>query len=196
MNLTLGTVVSTAVQSVREPRLTFAQLRALDLPRQSLWEGLIVVVALSVLLAELGNVILMASLPEASDAQPFLSPFALGGMQLGIFVITIFLIDWVGRIMGGAGDLNGAILAIVWVQVIMVLLQVVQTVLLLVAPGLSALVLIAGLGMFLYLLAAFIAELHGFTSVGRTFAMILFVLMGVALGLSFILTLIGVTVPR
>lgn len=56
--------------------------------------------------------------------------------------------------------------------------------------------MIVGLGLFLYLLAAFVAELHGFASVGRTFAMILFVLMGVALGLSFILTLIGVTVPR
>ena len=196
MNLSFGSVVSLAVQSVKDPRLTFAKLRTLDLPRQTLWEGLLLVVVVSVLLAEIGNMILLASLPETVEQPAFLSPFVLGGMQFGIFLITIFLIDWVGRAMGGTGTLDGAILAIVWLQVIMVMLQLVQTVLLILAPGLTAFVLIAGLGLFLYLLAAFVAELHGFASVGRTFAMILFVLMGVALGLSFILTLIGVTVPR
>ncbi|QFU08533.1 Yip1 domain protein [Rhodobacteraceae bacterium THAF1] len=196
MNPTFSGLINLAVQTVREPRLTFSQLRTLDLPRQALWEGLVLVVALSVLLAEIGNMILLAGLPD--DAQPtsFLSPFVLGGMQFGIFIVTIFLIDWIGRMMGGTGDLDGAILSIVWLQAIMVMLQVVQTVLFILAPPIAGLAVIVGLGLFLYLLAAFVAELHGFASVGRTFAMILFVLMGVALGLSFILTLIGVTVPR
>lgn len=192
---TFGGLVRLAVRTVREPRPVFTELRALYLPREALWQALIAVVAVSVILAELVNMVLAAALGGPAG-QPILSPLAFAGIQLGILLLSVALIDRVGRMMGGRGDLDGAILAVVWLQFVMVCLQIVQSVLLLLFPFGAALVVILGIAIFLYLLTAFVAELHGFDSTGRVFAMILFVLMGVALGLSFVLTLAGVTVPR
>lgn len=195
-SLNPGTLVRLAIETIRSPRPTFAALRSLDLPRQALWEALLLVVALSVILAELGNLIVMAFTTAEAEAAQFLSPFAFGAIQLFILALSVFLIDRIGRAMGGHGRTEDAILAVTWLQFVMICLQVVQTAFLFILPGVAALILIAGLVLFLYLLTAFVAELHGFEHQGRVFAMILFVMVGVALGLSFILTLLGVTVPR
>ena len=185
-----------AADSVRAPRPTFARLLALGIPRQVLWEALILVVVVSVILAELGNMILRATIGADGEAPQFLSPFAFGALQFVVLVTSALLIDRVGRAMGGTGDLAAALLAVTWLQFVMIVLQLIQSVLLLVLPGAAGIVLILGIVLFLYLLTAFVAELHGFVSMGRTFAMIFFVMMGVALALSFVLTLTGVAVPR
>ncbi|WP_375261312.1 YIP1 family protein [Palleronia sp.] len=194
--LNLGTLVRLAAETVRAPQETFAALRSLNLPRQTLWEALLLVVVISVILAELGNLILVAFTPVASDAPQFLSPFAFGVLQFVILALSVVLIDRIGRGMGGQGRPEDAILAVTWLQFVMICLQIVQTLFLFILPGVAALILIGGLVLFLYLLTAFVIELHGFASHGRVFAMILVVMVGVALGFSFILTLLGVTVPQ
>ncbi|SPJ22725.1 Yip1 family protein [Palleronia abyssalis] len=195
-DLSFGTLLRLAGETVRDPRVTFARLRNLDLPQGALWEALVLVVVVSVLMAELGNMLLLATIPEGTDAPQFLSPFVFGALQFVILAVSVILIDRVGRAMGGEGRVEDALLAVVWLQFIMICLQVVQSAFLFILPGVAGLILIAGIGLFLYLLTAFVAELHGFASMGRVFGMILVVLVGVALGLSFILTLTGVTVPR
>lgn len=191
----LGGLVRLAVRTVREPRPVFAELRALSLPRDVLWQALAAVVIVSVILAEIVNMVLAAALGGPAG-QAFLSPLAFVGIQFAILALSVLLIDRVGRMMGGTGDLDGAVLAVAWLQFVMVCLQIVQSAVLLVFPVGAALIVLAGVAVFLYLLTAFVTELHAFDSKGRVFAMILFILMGVALGLSFLLTLAGVTVPR
>ncbi len=181
-----------AVETVRQPRPTFGRLMSLNLPRDVLWQALALTLILSTLITELTSVFLA----PAPDGGFVISPLMLVTVQAAVPVLTIFLIHWLGRGMGGTGRLEDAILAVTWLQVVMLGLQLVQIVALALLPPLSGIVVIAGLALFLYLLTAFIAELHGFASMGRVFGMILFVLVGVALGLSFVLTLIGVTVPR
>ncbi len=191
----LGGLTSLAVRTVKEPRPVLAELRAMNLPREVLWQALAAVVLVSVIMAELVNMVL-ASTMGGPAGQPIVGPLAFVGIQFAILLLSVLLIDRVGRMMGGTGDLDGAIVAVTWLQVVMVCLQVVQSLLLLLVPFVAALVVIGGIALFLFLLTAFVTELHGFRSTGRVFAMILFVLMGVALGLSFVLTLAGVTVPR
>lgn len=191
----IGGLGRLTARTVTEPRAVYAELRAMNLPQEVLWQALVAVVAVSVILAEMVNLVLAATLGGPAG-QPILSPLAFAGIQLAVLSLSVLLIDRVGRMMGGQGDLSGAILAVVWLQFVMVCLQVVQSLLLLLFPFGAALVVLLGIAIFLYLLTAFVAELHGFASMGRVFAMILFVLMGVALGLSFVLTLAGVTVPQ
>ncbi len=192
----LGGLVRLALRTIREPRATFAALRALDLPREALWQAMVLVVVVSVLLAEAVNLVLAAIVPAAGAGTPLAGPFAFGGIQLAMLFLSVVLIDRIGRLMGGTGDLDGAILAVTWLQFIMICLQVVQSAALVLFPFGAAVIVLLGIALFLYLLTAFVAELHGFPSMGRTFAMILFVFMGVALGFSFLLSLAGVTVPR
>ncbi len=185
-----------AVDTVRAPRPTFARLRALELDLSTLWQALLLVVVLSIVLAELVNMYLLATI--GTDAQPtlLLSPFFFGVIQLAFLLISVFMIHRIGRAFRGTGDLADAMLAVTWLQFVMVCLQVVQGVLLILMPPLAGIVMLLGLALFFWLLTNFVAELHDFHSLGRVFGMILFVLVGVALGLSFLLTLAGVTIPR
>lgn len=201
MNLMSPRVLMQLLAStLRAPRETFAGLLALRLDRATLWQALLLVVVLSMLLAVLGGVFLAVSQGGTTPPpeQPFvmLSPLVIGLVQLAVLVVSVFLIDWVGRRFRGTGDLGGAILVVTWLQFVMVCLQVIQTLLILVAPGLAGVVTLLGMVLFFWLMTNFIAQLHGFTSLGRVFGMILFVMVGVALGLSLLLTLAGVTVPR
>ncbi len=194
--LTLRGLLRLALQTVRQPRTTLGALLALDLPRQALWLAMVLVVVVSVILAEIVNIVLVATVGDGDVTGPVLSPFAFGGIQMMILILSVVLIDRVGRMMGGTGTVEGAILAVTWLQFIMICLQVAQSVALVLFPFGATVIVLFGVALFLYLLTAFVAELHGFASMGRTFGMILMVFVGVALGLSFILTLAGVTVPR
>lgn len=193
--ISLRTLLPLAVDSVRAPRPTFARLMQISISREALWQALILVVILSVLLADATTrVVLMGRDTEVEAVM--LSPILFSAVQLGVLVLTIFSIFWVGRAMGGTGSFRGGLLVVVWLQFVMICLQLVQSVAMLLVPPLSGIVVIAGLVIFMWLLTNFIAELHGFASLGRVFGMIMFCLIGVALGLAFLLTLIGVGVPQ
>ncbi|TRD20752.1 Yip1 family protein [Palleronia caenipelagi] len=194
VDLSPGGLVRLAAQSVKAPRPTMRRLLDLNLPASVLWHALALVIVLSVILAELGNILIRAALPPGMSPPVFLSPVLFGALQFAAMVVIIGLVDRVGRAMGGKGDFAGALMTVTWVQAIMVLLQIAQSLMLFIAPPFAGLLLIAGVVLFFYLLSAFVAELHGFASVGRTFAMILFVMVGVALAISFFLTLSGVTI--
>ncbi|MBJ3763013.1 YIP1 family protein [Maribius pontilimi] len=182
--------------TLRAPRPTFARLMALKIDRVTLWQTLLLVVVLSIFVGEVSNLVLVAMLP-ADGARPLLlTPLTLGLIQMAILVVSVFLIDWIGRSFGGKGRFPDAILAVAWVQFIMMCLQILQFVAMLLVPPLAGLILLAGMVLFFWLLTNFIAELHGFDNLGKVFGMIVMVLIGVALGLSFLLTLVGVTVPR
>lgn len=181
-----------SIETVKAPRSTFARLMALDLDRTTLWQALMLTVAVSILLGEAMTYVLSSRMGEPMPR--IVTPLTLAVIQGSFLIVTVFLIDFVGRMMGGTGRFADAILAMAWLNAVMIVLQVVQLVLAVALPPLFGLVVLVQVVLSLYLLTAFIAELHGFGSMARVFGMILFVLMGVALGLSFILTLSGVTV--
>jgi hypothetical protein len=123
-------------------------------------------------------------------------PGATAFIQLLLLVVMVFAIFWIGRAMGGTGSFEEAILLVAWLQFIMVCLQVIQAVALMFFPGVVvALIGMAGVALFLWLLTNFVAVLHGFSSLFQVFIMILVSAFAIAFGLSIILTLIGVTVP-
>lgn len=195
--LSLNNLVPLAVDSLRAPRPTFARLLQVPVTQTTLWQALILVVVLSILLAGLTAAIApQPAVPQDAPAGPTLSPFLFGAMQFALFAGMAWLIDVVGRKFDGTGDFNGALLAVVWLQFVMVCLQLLQSAVILLIPALLPAVTLLGLVLFLWLLTNFIAELHGFASLGRVFGMILMCLLGVALGLSFIATLMGVTLSQ
>ncbi|SHI39945.1 Yip1 domain-containing protein [Palleronia salina] len=194
---TLGQLV---VSTLRAPRPTFRVLLEMGLPRDVLWQALTLVAVLSLILSVAVNAVFVVQVTGSEQVPPeeiiTLSPLMVGLIQFAVLVVSVFLIDWVGKKFKGTGSFNGAILAVTWLQVMMVGVQLVQMLLLLALPVLGSALTLLGMVLFFWLLTNFIAELHGFTSLGRVFGMILFVMVGVALGLSFLLTLVGITVPR
>lgn len=191
MTLTLNSLVAMAVRTVRNPREGATEVLSLGVPREALWPALALVVTLSILLAKTTAFIVAG---DAGAAMP-LGPLAMGFTQLLLLVLMVFAIFWIGRSFGGTGSFEEAILLVAWLQFIMICLQVVQTFALVFLPVVAGLIGIAGLALFLWLLTNFVAVLHGFTSLGQVFVMIIVSAFGIAFGLSIILTLIGVSIP-
>jgi hypothetical protein len=179
-------------RTVRNPREGAEELLSIGVPREALWPALVLVVVLSILLAQ-GTTLLMTG---SADMSMPVGPAATGFIQLLLLVVMVFAIFWIGRSMGGTGSFEEAILLVAWLQFVMVCVQAVQALALILFPTVVAtLIGMAALALFLWLLTNFIAVLHGFSSLLLVFVMILVSAFGLAFGLSLILTLIGVTVP-
>jgi hypothetical protein len=120
-----------------------------------------------------------------------LAPFAAVGMQAGVNILAIFLMTHVGRLFGGKGRLEDALLLVAWLQALMVAVQAVQVVVLLVMPGLAGLVTILAVALFFWLLTGFVQAMHGFASRPMVLLGVLASLFVAAFVLSFFLILIG-----
>ena len=193
MTLTMNGLLAMAWRTVRNPREGATEILSLGIPREALWPALVLVVVLSILLAQLTS--LMMTGDVGMQEMP-VGPAATGFIQLLLLVVMVFAIFWIGRSMGGTGSFEETILLVAWLQFVMVCIQAAQAVALMLFPTIVAtLIGMAGLVLFLWLLTNFIAVLHGFSSLFQVLVMILVSAFGIAFGLSIILTLIGVTVP-
>ncbi|NCM97616.1 MAG: YIP1 family protein, partial [Rhodobacterales bacterium] len=87
------------------------------------------------------------------------------------------------------GRFDEALILVVWLQFVLLGLQAVQLVAYAVAPLLADLIGLATVALFFWLLTNFVAELHGFKSLGLVFVGVLATLVVMVLGLAFGLAL-------
>ena len=194
MTLTLNSILQMAWRTVLNPREGAEEVLALGVPRDALWTILFLVIVLSIILGQLSN-ILVVQATGAEMGGLLANPIATGVIQLVLLVAGVYAIHGVGRAFGGTGSFDEALLLVGWLQFIMVCLQVVQTALMLILPAMAAMVGVAGLFLFLWLLTHFVAVIHGFRSLGQVFVVILMSLFVFAFFVSLILTIAGVTAP-
>jgi hypothetical protein len=154
---------------------------------------LVLMAVVAALLVHLG--LKVAPLPddENTAVQALLgSPFRTALVQLVVQQVTVFLIHFVGKARGGSGRLADALLAVVWLQALMVLLQGVQLLLLVVLPPLAVAASYISPPLFFWYISSFTAEVHQFRSVGRVFVGVVLTLLLLSFVLTFILlTLFG-----
>ena len=194
-------------ESFQDPRAATRRVINLQLPRQSWWQALLVIITVSVLLEQLlfwvsfGGVTLPD--PETLNVQErqVLSmtrfyaenPLLMVGLQIGLAVIAIYAITIIGRLCGGTGIYDDALAMVTWFQAIILTLQVIQTIVGIVLPPLSGMAAVITLVLHFYLLTMFIAEIHGFERPGMVFMMIGLTILGFAVVFSVLLSLFGVT---
>ncbi len=155
--------------TLEDPRRGARAVLSLGLPLPVRTAGLLLVAIVSTVVSHFGFLLLPATDDPLAD---FLttSPFRTAVAQWLLLAATAFLITYVGRVRGGQGSLPDAILMVVWLQVPMLGVQIIQLLVLILLPPLAWLVSIAGLFLFLWLLTSFVAELHGFASRGAVLA--------------------------
>jgi hypothetical protein len=160
-------IAALAQLSLQDPRAAARVLFAEDVPMAARTGGLLLMAVLSTLLLQPG----FALLPPEDAVGGFLaqSPLQLAVLQWVALMLSGFLIFRVGRAFGGQGSLADAILIVVWVQLILLGVQIVQILALILVPPLAGLIGLAGFVLSLWLMTHFIAELHGFRSLGRVF---------------------------
>ena len=175
-----GDIGELAVLTLRNPDAAMRVLRGLDLPMVARWMALFLAVVLSRML----GVLLLMMLPVTGDdplAQLLSDPMTMAGIEFFGMVLTAFLVTVIGRAFGGTGSFPDALLAVAWIELLLVALMAVQVVMLVLLPGtVDLLGMIAG-ALSIYLTVTMTKALHGFTSLIKV-AMVYFGL-SLALGL-------------
>lgn len=185
-------------QTFSDPRGAATTIIRMDLPAAVLWEALALVVALSVIAAHLTTMLLLepglATGEQGEELIPaFLTnPLMMSFIQGTILVIMVYAVHWIGRSFGGEGRLPDAIALVVWLQFLLLCLQVVQALLGVLSPALSSLVGLAGVVLFFWLLTQFIQAIHGFRSAGMVFVMIVVSMLAITFAVTMLLAILGI----
>ena len=188
MNQTLFTLLALARLSLKRPRDGARQVIALRLPPAVGWLGLGLAAVLSTLMVHLSFAMQPADV-QSFFAAAIASPLRTALLQAGFMVVAVVAVYRVGRWRGGHGSFDGALILVVWLQFLLLGLQAVQLVAYAVAPLLADLIGLATVALFFWLLTNFVAELHGFNSLGLVFVGVLATLVVMVLGLAFGLAL-------
>lgn len=159
----LDEIMRLARQSLEDPRAGARSLLALGVPLPARTAGLLLMAVSSALLMHAGF-LLMPVTDDPTALFMMQSPLRTAVIQWLVLVASVFLIYRVGRALGGKGGIADTLLVVVWLQVIMLGVQILQLVVLIIAPAFAGIVNLAGLVLFFWLITSFIAVLHGFAS--------------------------------
>ena len=176
------------VQTLKAPKEAGAQVLALDLPIQALWLALsLVSVVTSLIFATLMQLAPMgedqfSDMMRASPAHGAPLIFAL--LQLGRAIVSVFVIYWVGRILGGAGQLRDILAVMAWLQAVTFVLMVGLVVVGAILPMLSSLMILAMVIWWIWAIVSFLNVAHGFDSMFKAGAVLILSLLGVTVGMS------------
>ena len=118
-----------------------------------------------------------------------ISPISMASVQVASAVFGAYLLAEVGRIFGGTGRFADALLAVGWVEAIMVALQTLQLAVTLILPPLGALLGIAALMLAAYLMVALTMAVHGF----RNPLLVVLGILGTVMLTSFLLSILAAT---
>ncbi len=154
--------------SLQDPRAATRALLAEAVPLPARTAGLLLVAVLSAVLASVQIRLSPQELDPISAAM-LASPFRAAVVQWAFLALSVVLIHRVGRAFGGTGSFPDALLIVVWLQCLTLVLQLAQLVVNVISPALAGLIRLGGFALFLWLMASFIAELHGFRSRGLVF---------------------------
>jgi len=181
------------VQTVKDPAAVAGRITGAGLSRDVLWSALALVTILSVLLVALIGLALPADPMNAPSGTP-ITPLTYAVILGGSLVITIFALHWTGQMLGGKGTFEDTLALVVWLQVLLLVLQVVQAVLLVLLPLLGSIAALASVAIALWVLVNFINVAQRFDSLGRAALTLVAALLGVGVGLSVLLGLVGASV--
>ncbi len=190
MEFSLASLASLVRDTIADPRAGARRVLALPVPHEARWMALLLVVVLSVLLTQAALQLFGAT--EAVMGPAAVSPFLSGGIQAAALVIVVVAVDRIGRMFGGRGRFDDALLLVTWLQVVMICLQVAQLVALIVLPPLAGLITLGSFAVFFWVLTGLVAELHGFRSRRQVFAGILASLFALSFAMALLVNLLGV----
>lgn len=174
----MPTFLAAARTSVEKPREAARYVLAMKL---DLGTASLALAAVAVVTAIFTAMVSMIAASAGGDGLMQMSPLQWALLQLAGMFVSAGLIAYAGRWFGGHGDLAGATALLAWAQVITLILQVIQLVALFILPPLTPILALIGVGITIWLLVNFIAELHGFSSLIKVF----FGILGVSFAVLF-----------
>jgi len=181
--------------TIRDPRGGAAQVLAMKLPAQALWIALTLVsVVTSGVVAALVQAAPMppGDLGRLLETSPvYSSPLIFAVMQWGRAVLSVFMLFWVGRALGGRGDVTDVLAVFTLLQLVSFVLVAGFTILGLIIPILASLGLLLFLVWWIWAFSNALDVAHGFDSPLKAFGVIVVSVFGVLIGLSVFMGVIG-----
>ena len=147
--------------SVKRPRVAARRILDAGLSHALILEAAILVTCAGIVLGYLA-LRLAGEGTDSVSAAVLANPLIGAATQLAAMAVIIFLTVRIGRMFGGKGDIWGAAALVVWLNAMLVLIQVVQIAALALLTPVAALIAIVALVWALWAYANFVAELHGF----------------------------------
>ena len=192
MDLTVGNLRLLVALTLRDPRMAARTVMRVPLSLQGRWLALALMAVLSALLMQVMGSLLPAPTGPDGEALPQVSPFFWAGMVATGMVMTAVLAHVVGKWRGGRGELADSVILVAWLQFIQLLVVALQIAVMLVLPPVAAVLEVGGVLLFLWLLVNFVAEMHGFRSLGLVFLGVLLTFFGFVFLMSLVLMMLGV----
>ncbi len=191
MDFSLASLIDLTRLTLRDPRRGARGLIGLHLPMSVRWTLFVLIVVLSAISAHL-TLGMMSQAERAAIPAQMPGPFGLAVVQGAIMFMGAFFAFQLGRALGGTGNFADALLLVVWLQTILLALQVLQLLVHAMTPVLGEggaaflgeIIGVVGLGLTFWLLTAFIAELHRFASMGRVFLGVIATILAIGVVLS------------
>lgn len=159
-------------------------------PMSVRWMALVLAVSVSALLAWASAQ--MFPLPEGSPPPAGVfalvsQPMVMATIQLGAIVLAAALMAGVGRLFGGQGRFEDALLLTIWIEFVLLLVQLGQLVASLILPPAAGILGILAIAVFLWLTVQFTKALHGF----QNSAKVMIVMFATALAVGFVLSFLA-----
>lgn len=181
-----ATLMGLMRDSVTAPRETATQLLGLDLPRSVLLEGTALLAVVNGLLAVLVGGIAM---PMQDGSEMVINPILWTLILFAGIILSASALQVAGRILGGIGSFEGALLVTVWINSLGLAIELATILLGFLSVDVASVFFLLGLVVLLWALVNFVRVLHGFDGILRSFLAIVLAGFGTLVGLSFLLTL-------
>ncbi len=188
----LNRLLRLMILSVTSPRDAAGVLMATNLSRAILWQSLVLVTVLSVLLVALTQGP-MPELPVGATTPISVTPYAYAVILGSSLVMLVFAVHFTGQALGGTGDFGSTLILVIWIEVLGMALRMIQTIVLLVNPYVASLFSVLGFGLLCWVLLSFVNALHRFDSMWKALFTLVLAVIGISIGITLILTLIGVS---
>jgi hypothetical protein len=191
--MTLNDLPALAMDTLRDPRGTAERLIALDLGLPTLWTALALGAVLNTILFSVNMMMFPTTFPlPGLFSNPILYAMAMAGGM----VITMHLLTWVGGMMGGQGRLADVTVVLVWLQYMRLAAQAVLLVMTMLVPALALMATLVVAFYSLWLLLNFLDMAHRLGSLGKSALVLVFSVVGITIGLSILIALIGAPVTE
>lgn len=196
MIISTQAIATLTMLSLRDPAVAARFVIAAGFRRDVLWSLLLLVSIANAVLVWLSNA-LTGPTPEQLAQMPIkipdiiFSPLFAFVFLAGALVITVHVLHWLGAAIGGEGGLDDMLAVLVWLQGLRVIAQIILLILMLALPSLAGLFGLAVAILSIWILVHFVNEATRLGSLFRTVGVLLSAMVGIILGLSFILTITG-----
>jgi len=188
--LDIRVLLRMARRTVIDPQGGAREILDLRLPVPVLWQFFLLQLVISAILKIV--VFTFFPTPEVDLGPSAAVSFTI--IEGAVGAILALATYHIGRLFGGRGTFAGALAVVVWLQFILLCVNVAQIFIMMILPPAGDVITLFALALFFWLLAQFIAALHGFTSMGRVFLGIVLSLLALAFVFNILLALIGIRI--